>query len=501
MRASLIAFLSSQQGLAVVAVAAVLLATVLMVLFLRVLLAQPGGGSAEGPDVVRPIATLASLLMAAAVVVPLVFTIASPDVFVLPKLTALRVMLVAGLVLLGSGASRLLQGGAPASSRATRAMDLALIAYAWLTTLATVASIDPGLSLVGRAEQYQGLLTTLILVAFFYLARVSFRDERRLSLLLVATTAGGTIVAGYAVLQQLHLDPIWSALYKDRVFSTFGQAEWLGAYFVLCLALGGALLWRVRASARMLVAAGLGLILVGLLLTLSRGAYLGMGVAAAIFVICMAPHARPSRRWLLALPALGVVALLVGAVPPVRSEAEAVLSRAVSTTDLAEESIAGRLDMWKVGAAIAIDHPILGTGPETYTMLFPQYRDTLLASRRDFWLAYQPESPHNEYLAIASGAGLPALAAYLALIVAIFLQLVRALKRAPGRAARVTLAAVLAAAAGHLVTDLFMTADITGSWMFWILLGAGVGYAERLRGSPGPGRSLAVISCAPNGSA
>ena len=73
--------------------------------------------------------------MAAALVVPLVFTIASSDVFVLPKLTALRVTLVAGLLLLGLGASRELGAWSPASSRATRVMDLALIAYAGLTIL------------------------------------------------------------------------------------------------------------------------------------------------------------------------------------------------------------------------------------------------------------------------------------------------------------------------------------------------------------------------------
>ena len=486
----MVEFLSSQSGLAFVAVAAVVLATVLTAVFRRVLLADTRRGSAKWS--VRaglPLATVAALLGAAAVVVPLVFAIASPDVFVLPKLTALRVTLVAGLVLLGLGASRLVEVGAPTTSRTTRAIDLALIAYAGLTTLATVASIDPGLSLVGQDVQYQGLFTTLLFVAFFYLARVSLRDQQRLSLLLVATTTGGAIVAGYAVIQQLHLDPIWSTLYKDRVFSTFGQAEWLGAYFVLCLALGSALLWHVRPLARFVVGSLLGLMLIGLLLTLSRGAYLGMGVAAAVFVFSLVPGARPTRRWLLALPALGFIAVLVSMVPPVRSEAETIVSRAVSTTDLSEGSIADRLDLWKVGAAIAIDHPILGTGPETYPLLFPQYRDSLLANRRDFWLAYRPENPHNMYLAIAAGAGIPALAAYLALIGALFVQLIGALKHAPSRAARVTLAAVLAAAAGHLVTDLFMPADIAGSWLFWLILGAGAGYAQTLLSSPGASRA------------
>ena len=40
---------------------------------------------------------------------------------------------------------------------------------------------------------------------------------------------------------------------------------------------------------------------------------------------------------------------------------------------------------------------------------------------------------------------------------------------------RLALVAILAASAGHLVTDAFMTADVTGTWLFWVLMGAGLG--------------------------
>jgi len=47
------------------------------------------------------------------------------------------------------------------------------------------------------------------------------------------------------------------------------------------------------------------------------------------------------------------------------------------------------------------------------------------------------------------------------------------------------LAGLMAALAGHIVTDLFMTAEVTGSWIFWVLLG--VLCATRERGTkPAP---------------
>jgi hypothetical protein len=36
----------------------------------------------------------------------------------------------------------------------------------------------------------------------------------------------------------------------------------------------------------------------------------------------------------------------------------------------------------------------------------------------------------------------------------------------------------MAAVLGHVVTDAFMSSEITGSWLFWILVGAGVGIAS-----------------------
>jgi O-antigen ligase len=452
---------------------------ILSLWFRQLLATAPDGGiGSESEGSTLPGAALAGLLSAVALVVPLVFTIAWADVFVLPKITTLRVALLAGLALLVLGRQRVY----PASSTLVRRIvDLAVIAFTALTCLATAVSVDPGLSLVGRTEQYQGLVTTLLYVAFFFLAREALTTPRHLRVFAAATVAGSAIVGGYAVLQQFKLDPVFHTLDKGRVFSTFGQAEWLGAYLVIGLALGAGLLWQVRGPRRLVALVSLGVILIALLLTLSRGAYLGLAAGAAVFAIAMIPGARPNRRWLAALPILAVVVGAALLFAPVRDEARVMVSRATSTTDLSEGSIADRLDLWQVGAEIAIDHPLLGTGPETYTELFPQYRERMPVSRQTFWMAYSPESPHNVYLAVADGEGLPALAAYLIFIGAVLWQLARSCARAPDRATRALLAAVLAAAVGHLVADMFMTADVTGSWLIWLLLGAAVGYAEHQR--------------------
>ena len=121
---------------------------------------------------------------------------------------------------------------------------------------------------------------------------------------------------------------------------------------------------------------------------------------------------------------------------------------------------------------------MLGTGQETFPDVFPRYSHEVLSTERAAALdAFRVESPHNVYLGIAAGAGIPALIAYLGLLAAFVLTVVRAARTADPRM-YVALVAVLAATAGHLVTDAFMTADVTTTSLFWILMGATLGFVS-----------------------
>jgi O-antigen ligase len=517
MRSGLVAFLSSSVGLLVVAVTFAILGVALTVAVTRLLVGalSPPLDCPQVP--LRAGVVLAALLVAAVLLIPTIFTIASTDVFVLPKLTALRVALVVGLILFVLEEIRRPNSDPLTVSGRARDVDIVLFVYVVLAALATMASMDPAHSLVGENEQYQGFTTTLLYVAYFYLARAAVSDRRRLALIAIGATVGCTIVSAYALLQQFHLDPLWTTLNNGAVFSTLGQHEWLGAYLVLGLAMCVATFWQVGPIGRIFSGLALVVIVHILLVALSRGAYLGAAAATVVFVASLAPYAHPNRRWLRAVPGLALLVLLEGGLfllPPEQQEIGLVTSRAASTTDLGESSIESRLDLWRVGIEITLDHPILGTGPETFPIVFPQYRDSLPANDRSGWLAWRPESPHNVYLEISAGAGVPALAVYVALLAAVFLRIGRALALAPSGAVRVMLAAVLAAGVGHVVTDFFMTAEITSSWLFWVLLGAGLGYAETLKvntarrasaSSAGPRSSTCILlqndSITPNGEA
>jgi O-antigen ligase len=308
-------------------------------------------------------------------------------------------------------------------------------------------------------------------VGFFYVARLSVTDGLGMRLLLYTVAAGATLVSGYALVQEAGLDPVWEGyLPGGRVFSSIGQPNALAAYFVLAIPVSLALVFGTRGSVRVAVVLAISAMIAGLVLTRSRGGYLGFLTALAVLTV--------GSRALLRAPARrvrrGVAAALVAAVVIVVTAVAAGGLRRMSTD---EPSVRFHLDAWRVAAQVAVEHPILGTGPETFPDVFPRYSHAVLPAERATALdAFRVESPHNVYFGIAAGSGIPALAAYLGIIAGFFVATVRAARSEPRE--RVALVAVLAAVAGHLVTSAFMTADVTSTWLFWVLMGSALGLAS-----------------------
>ncbi len=369
-----------------------------------------------------------------------------------------------------------------------------LTAFVVLNVLAAAFAVDRGQAFVGEQFQFQGLVVTLAYVVFFVGAWATVRSERRRTILIGCVAVGAAIVAAYAVIQRAGLDPIWSTLNDDRVFSTIGQSNSLAAYLVLSMPLVAALCVRRHWPWAVAVAGVLALSLAAVAFTLSRGGFLGLAAAWTTFVTALwfGRH-EPilSRRGVVVVSILAAgIAAAVVASPGVRAVAERVMTRALQTADLREGSVRMHLDQWAVGAAIVADHPLLGTGQDTYVLMFEGYRDDVLPADRAVLLSFfRPESPHNVYLAIAAGAGVPALLAYLTVVGAAATSAISATHSAPDPRATVFAAACLAAVAGHLVTDMFLTAETSGSVSFWIVLGAAAAL-RRVRPDPALGGVL-----------
>jgi O-antigen ligase len=445
---------------------------------------EPGG---EPPQNERPGSgalgrAIVALLAATCLVLPIIFTIASGDVFAWPKTAALWILAIAIAIL---AAIAIVYDG-----RLQRAdpLTVAVLVFAGLTTIATVLSVDPSHSVTGERLQYQGLVTTLAYVVLFVAARISVVTVQRAQVVAAGLLISATVASLYAFAQATSLDPIWSGLYKDRVFSTMGQASNLaavlgmGTFVSLALVAG-----RRRVTLALVLLAAL-ITAIAVILTLTRGAYVGLvaGGIAAVGVLAArrSRSVAPIRLPRAAIAIVGVGAVIVAVVlvwRPASALADDVAERALSIPAVTESSNRSKLDMWEVGIEMAAEHPVIGTGPDSYVLLFGEYRDRVLTpDRAAVMKRFRPESPHNVYIATAANLGLPALVAYLAVIVFTVGLGVRAARRDIPLAARLTLAGLIGAVAVHLVTDSFMTAEPAGSAIFWIVLGAIAGLGGRL---------------------
>jgi O-antigen ligase len=420
---------------------------------------------------------LAIIVLIGVVALPLVFIPGIDDGYALPKTVALRILaLVGGAAFLGYIAI-----GGPLDRSADAWVDLSLWFFVGLYVAATVASVDMGQSLAGEPFQYQGLVTMLAYVAAFFAARLSLGTPDGVRRLLIALAGTGGAVAAYALAQRAGLDPFWSGPIDERPISSIGQANNVGAYLDLVLvAVFG--LW-VGAGKRGRVALGVvgAVSVIALGLTLSRGGYLALAAVATIWLVPIARSRLTRRRsTIVALCVFAVIAVAV-VFPAGRTTLTRVVDRALTTADASDGSIHRHLDLWRVGIEVAVNHPLLGTGPETFPIVYRPYLDVLPHDRAVKLARLRAESPHNELIGLAAEAGLPAMLAFAAFLLAVAAIGLAATRRALTTDEITIPLIVVSVLAVHVVTTFFMTPETSTSALFWVLAGAGLAAIHRRR--------------------
>lgn len=231
-------------------------------------------------------------------------------------------------------------------------------------------------------------------------------------------------------------------------------AGWL--LLALCVLLALALLapWPWRALLFLPVTAAV----VALLLSFTRNAWVGLGVGMLVLAACW------RRGLLLAYP---VIALVVFLLFP-----QGVRQRLVSIWDLRQPANFDRLCMVYAGWQMVRDHPLTGVGLDMVAKAYPLYR-------RDDAPRFRVPHLHNNLLQIAAERGLVALAAYLWLLGAFFVQTWRSLPALAQETRALVIAAVTAVAsvtAAGLFEYNFWDAEM--QYLTFVLMGGALGLTE-----------------------
>jgi O-antigen ligase len=386
---------------------------------------------------------------------------------------------VVGLVLLVDGWRR----GRVVPAFRTPA-TVALVAFVALALLSALLNAVP--PVVAGA----GLFFTLDAMALFYLARIVGFDRRQGALAIGAIVVAVALMALVGFLQGL-LDPNLFGL--SVVTGRSGEAVRIGSIVrnpnVLGTMIGMALPFPLLAIVHLQrprwrwVAAGVALLLLtALLLTYSRGSWLGVVAGTSVVLLLL-----DRRAFLLGL-GLAVVGLGIVTYMPrdllVSSEPSGAPHKppkfdAWETTEERVSAVGEGRDLRTMFVLNAIpilrDHPLIGVGPGRYggavaedfgTPIYDEYGTGKLLTAQT--------TVDNFWLHILVEGGLFGAAAFVAMLLAIGWHLVRVALRSRGL--RLILAVGALAAAAMVIVSNGTTMLLEGNtvaFMFWLLLGIG----------------------------
>ncbi len=452
--------------------------------------ARRGGSDRRAADINRPLSEPAAFSPARAVVftllglmvlaVPLVYSRRTPDSARI-KLFIHHLCIAASLAVIvwhaaWTGALRL----------RFRAMHAAVLLYFAVVAASLLVTDYP---LATRNEVWR----VFMLLGTYAVTIYALRTPRAIKALLALCVLATLAVCFYGVMQKAGLDPTpYDRDPQQRVFASLGNPNLLAGFLLLMIWLIVGMLLDLRdAWLRGCLGAVLLLALCIMTFTLSRAAWIALGLSGLTFIVWMIvgrrfPVSIPRRRGL----AIGGACLLLIAVGAAVFHGP-VLDR---LSDLRAdgqwgESARTRLTFWRASRELIAEKPVLGYGAGTWQIVFPDKRSTDLWERSP---RFNARHAHSEPMEIAVENGIVGLAAFGLLAGAFYVGAFRTLRQAT--AFRGVLAGIVLGVTALLLHN---AVDVGLRWyalpaFLWMFLGMSVAIGEINTSAESSGRECSV---------
>ncbi|MCX7715297.1 MAG: O-antigen ligase family protein [Clostridia bacterium] len=280
------------------------------------------------------------------------------------------------------------------------AMGVGIIFLLLLFFASSLASFSPSGSLMVWSMYF-------VFMTFYFVIINTVKTKKQLFGLLKAFAIGGAFVAFYGILQYVfgwNTKNAWidTAMFEDatmRVYSTLENPNVLGEYLLLVLPISAGFLFFYKERETWLAKAVFGIItamiFVCLILTQSRGCWLGFILGTVIFITFV-----NGRLWGLVPVILCILPL---AVP------QTIVHRLMSIGNMSDSSTSYRVYIWLGTISMLKDFWIggIGMGEKAFNCVYPFYSyNTIVA----------PHS-HNLFLQFMTESGIAALLAFIVLMV------------------------------------------------------------------------------------
>jgi len=339
-------------------------------------------------------------------------------------------------------------------------LDKPILVLIFLVILSTVFSL----------HKYTSIWSTVLLLNYliiYYLIINTVRTRSQIRQIIYIIIGVGTFLSIFGIIKLGGANPFSWWEYTDipqqsiRLSATFGNANHLAGYMEMALLLAlGLLLTGFSGGNRIFIITIIIMFLAALILSLSRGGWFGVIIGLSFMAAAlMADRHFKSKKLILALGgSFLAVALIVLSTTPVVERIQTL------TESDPEVNMYGRLVGWGGVNKMISDHPLIGTGPGTFTTVYTQYQPPGLAKRRFY--------AHNDYLHFISEVGLALSVVMVWMIIALFRKGFKKLRNSSRLVRGTTLGAMagITAILVHSISDFNL--HIPANAILFTILGA-----------------------------
>ena len=320
------------------------------------------------------------------------------------------------------------------------------------------------LSAIASTSMITSLQIALLVISFilFYFVLVnSITTKKEFDWMQNLFVAVGALVALYGIYQYVFAGTFASSSFVDkemfedistRVSGTFDNPNVMGEYLLLVIPMACTYFWKEKKWFQKVIVLGiLGIMLVSLALTYSRGCYLGIVTCVGIFLLLL------NLKFILLFFA-GIIAM------PMILPAS-ILNRLTSIGNTGESSTSYRISIWKGAIDMIKDYwyrPI-GQGTVAFNRIYPLYSYSGVGA----------EHTHNLFLQLMIEVGIFGIIAFLGILFKFYQTLGHALKICKDKVLSIQLIAFISGMTGFLVQSLF-----DNTWynnriilIFWTFIG------------------------------
>jgi len=360
-------------------------------------------------------------------------------------------------------------------------LNFPILSFIFICILSLIWSNSPMVSLKELPLFLAGPL-------LYFIITNNVKDDQQINHILTIIIIVGSLFGVYGILQYQGIDfSFWTGnIGRQNVFGLFGNVNYFAEYLIIPLTIAVPLFFVSKNKMKKLLLL-IGILAMGgsLILTFTRGSYLGFGISLFfmlfLFVFFKGKSFIKENKniFIIILVAIIIITLLFVIPNPLNKSGTIIykIKSRISVSQLIQNSytIKSRITNWKFTALMIKDNPLLGSGIGTYKYNSLRYQARFLeqGQNRSIYPYVFATKTHNECLQLWAELGIVGLGIFIWLIISYFNYGLKFIKRVKNRYKQGILIGLMGAIVAVLVDGIFgfplhLPATIV---LFWLSIG------------------------------